>query len=129
MHDAHTKLFVFQWHDPGVHIGITFLSEVKPSIQNPYLGRTHIDFRGYFFPENGCVKKVRTSCLSPAAMLFLWLKRLPAPVSRDLLLLVNASTQVLVSLTLTFRRLFSSFLRISFGDKQTKKQNKTNNKA
>lgn len=68
----HTKPFVFRWHEPGVHIGITFLSEVKLSIQNPYLGRMHIDFRGYFFPENGCVKKVRTSCLSPAAMFFLW---------------------------------------------------------
>lgn len=71
-HNAHTKLFVFWWHEPGVHIGITFPSEVKQSIQNPYLGRIHIDFRGYFFPENGCVKKVRTSCLSPAAILFLW---------------------------------------------------------
>lgn len=45
-HNAHTKLFVFQWQEPGVHIGITFLSEVKLSIQNPYLGRMHIDFRG-----------------------------------------------------------------------------------
>lgn len=55
----------------------------KGSIQNPYLGRMHIDFRRYFFPEKSCVKKVRTSYLSPAAMLFLLLRKFPAPEGMD----------------------------------------------
>lgn len=59
------------------------LPEPKLSIQNPYLGRMYIDFRGYFFSEKVWVKKFRIRFLRPAAMLLLLLRRLPAPVDMD----------------------------------------------
>lgn len=124
-YDAHTSTSCFWLHEPGVCIWTASLSEAKLSIQNPYLGRMHIDFRGYFFPEKGCVKKVRTSCLSPAARCFCcWgeFQHLWAWISTGE---YQHLGELMVSLTLTFSRLFPSFLHISLGDKQTNKIKQT----